>query len=259
MAGTTGTLELKRLGFVKSYAAWALGMGESTYKAARGFVPAFADPYIAQAEDAAVSYAAPLVASANDKAAELLSAVDAKLDGALGAVDGTLQYSRDLHAKNMSSFASAKEGAFGFVEGYVNATKAALDPQRYVDYAAGIGKSVVDTIAAYADPDKLVAAASTLYQRFSSQGPLLKVLELADPVITASQSQYGKMHGMLVGQPLYKKLYETVSSVPAKVADTALYRKGYPLVAPVADPVISNFTKSKVIKQLDAHLKPKVA
>ena len=53
-------------------------------------------------------------------------------------------------------------------------------------------------------------------------------------------------------QPLYKKLYDTASAIPAKAKDTALYRRGYPLVAPVADPVISNFTKSKVIKQVGA-------
>lgn len=65
------------------------------------------------------------------------------------------------------------------------------------------------------------------------------------------------------GQPLYKKLYETATAIPAKVQDTTLYKRGYPLVAPlvapVADPVYSNFANSKVIKQLDEHLKPKTA
>ncbi len=53
-----------------------------------------------------------------------------------------------------------------------------------------------------------------------------------------------QIHDVLVAQPLYKQLYDTAMAVPAFVTGTGLYRAGYPLVAPVADPVISNFTKS---------------
>lgn len=60
-------------------------------------------------------------------------------------------------------------------------------------------------------------------------------------------------------QPLYKQIYEVTTTLPAKVTTSPLYRRGYPLVAPVADPVITNFAKSKVIKSLDEHLKPKAA
>jgi hypothetical protein len=86
-----------------------------------------------------------------------------------------------------------------------------------------------------------------------------KLLEAADPLISAGQSQYTKAHDMIVMQPLYKKLYDTATTLPAKAMDTTLYRKGYPLVAPVADPVLSNWSNSKVIRQIDDHLKPKAA
>jgi hypothetical protein len=63
----------------RSYASWALGKGEGAYKAARGFVPAALEPQVASLEDAAVSAAAPLVARANDKVADLLLFADAKV------------------------------------------------------------------------------------------------------------------------------------------------------------------------------------
>jgi hypothetical protein len=58
-------------------------------------------------------------------------------------------------------------------------------------------------------------------------------------------------------QPLYKKVYDAAATIPGKVTETVIFKKGYPLVAPVAEPVITNFSNSKVIKQLDDHLKPK--
>lgn len=258
MAGTE-QLELKRLGFIKTYASKALSAGEGVYKRVRGFVPAAAEPYVSQVEDSAVAYAAPYAALANDKAAEVLAAVDAKFESLLGAVTSSLDFSRDLHSKNMSSFASAKESAYGLVEGYVNAAKAAVDPTRYVEAATGFGKAVVGAIAAYADPDKAVDFLAAAYDKVAAQGPMPKLLEIADPLITIGQSKYAQAHDLLVVQPLYKKLYETAATLPSKVADTTLYRRGYPLVAPVADPVLTNFSKSKVLKQLEDHLKPKTA
>lgn len=258
MAGTE-QLELKRLGFIKNYASLALSAGEGVYKRARGFVPSAVEPYVSQAEDSAVATAAPYAALANDKAAEVLAAVDAKVESLLGAVTSSLDFSRDLHSKNMSSFAAAKESAYGLVEAYVNAAKSALDPARYVEAATGFGKAVVGAVAAYADPDKAVDLLSNAYDKLAAQGPIPKILEIADPFITLGQSKYVQAHDIIVVQPLYKKIYETATTLPSLVADTTLYRRGYPLVAPVADPVLTNFSKSKVLKQLEDHLKPKTA
>jgi hypothetical protein len=86
-----------------------------------------------------------------------------------------------------------------------------------------------------------------------------KALELADPLITAGQTQYAKAHELVVMQPLYKKIYDLTAGIPALVADAPLVKAGYPLVAPVADPVLANLSKSKVLKQLEGHLKPKAA
>lgn len=244
--------ELKLLGFVKAYAAAAVATGEAVYKKARTFVPSPLAPYVVTLEDKAAAISAPYVSLATDKAAYALAFAD-------GKVSSVLDYSRELHSKNMGSFSSAKESYFSAVEGAVNATKAALDPQRYVAYATDLGKSVVDTVVAYADPDKLVAAATSAYEKLAGIGPVPKVLELADPLISAGTTQYTKAHDLLVMQPLYKKLYDTAATLPGKAKDTAIFGKVYPLVAPLADPVAANFTNSKVIKQLDEHLKPKTA
>jgi hypothetical protein len=242
----------------RSYASTALGYGEGAYKTARGFVPSFAEPYVSSAEDAAAAYAAPLVATANDKAADALTFADAKVDAALASAVSALEYSRSLHAKNMASFSAAKESAYGFVEAYVNATKSALDPQRYVDYATSLGRSIVGAVAAAADPDAVYAYATSTLDKLAAAPPVAKALEVADPLISVGQAQYAKAHDLVVAQPLYKKVYDAAAGLPALVADAPLVKAGYPLVAPVADPVLANFSKSKVLKQLEGHLKPTV-
>jgi len=94
-----------------------------------------------------------------------------QVDGVLSKVDATIAYSREIHSKNMSSFSTAKESAFSTVEGLVNATKAALDPQRYYNYAASLSKKLITAVAAYSDPDKVVAAACTAYDKVASRAP----------------------------------------------------------------------------------------
>lgn len=249
-------LELKRLDFVRGYSATALALGENLYRKLRGFVPAPAEPLLEQAEDTAAAIVAPLFAIAQDRAAELLNRVDGKVDIVLGSA---IDYSRELHTKNMGSFAAAKESYFGLIQGFVLRAKAALDPAPYLAVAAGLAKRAAGAVAAYTNPDALVAAAASVYDSVAARPPVNKLLVAADPLITAGQSQYAKAHGLLVMQPLYKRLYDTAATLPAKAKDTAIYRKGYPLVAPVADPVLSEWSNSKVIRQLDDHLKPKAA
>lgn len=249
----------KQQSTTRSLASRALSTGEGWYRTARGLVPSAAEPLVAQAEDSAAAFAAPLVASANDRAAELLGFADARVDALLGAVGGALDYSRGLHARNMGSFADAKAQAFGLVEAYVDAARAALDPQRYVDYAAATGRALVASVAAAADPDRAADYVAGLAASAKAVGPVSKALELADPLLAVGTSQYARAHDVLVAQPLYRALYEVAAGAPAKVAASPLYKAAYPLVAPVADPVIGNFQRSKVLRRLDDHLKPKSA
>jgi hypothetical protein len=65
---------------------------------------------------------------------------------------------------------------------------------------------------------------------------------------------------LLQGLPLYKTLWDLVWSTTSSVQDTWAFKKvmevGYPYLAPVADPVVSNISNSKYLKQLQAHLTP---
>lgn len=60
--------------------------------------------------------------------------------------------------------------------------------------------------------------------------------------------------------PAYKQAWELVASTGSSLHDVWVVRKflevGYPLLAPVADPVVSNITNSKYLKQLQSHLAP---
>lgn len=60
--------------------------------------------------------------------------------------------------------------------------------------------------------------------------------------------------------PLYKTLWDLLWSTSSSVQDTWAFQKAkevaYPFLAPVADPVYSNITNSKYLKQLTTHLQP---
>jgi hypothetical protein len=116
-------------------------------------------------------------------------------------VSSTVESSRAFHSKNMTSFSSAKTAYSSAVQNLVNATKAALDPQRYYAYAAKIGAAVVAAVTAYSDPDALVAAASGAYGRVAARAPVSRALELADPLIAAGQTKYNQAHDKLVVRP----------------------------------------------------------
>lgn len=60
--------------------------------------------------------------------------------------------------------------------------------------------------------------------------------------------------------PVYKKLWELVWSTGNTLQDSWPAKKfmqlGYPVLAPLADPLCSNVSNSKYLKQLETHLKP---
>jgi len=59
---------------------------------------------------------------------------------------------------------------------------------------------------------------------------------------------------------VYKTLWELVWSTSSSVQDSWAFKKavalGYPVLAPVVDPVYSNITNSRYLKQLQTHLTP---
>jgi len=238
--------EYKRLGWVQAYAAQATGLATNVYTQARGLVPGFAEPFVLQLEETAITLAVPYVTVAQDTAEKVLSTVDTK-------VDSVVSYGLDLHGKNLSTFTGAKQQAYGYVEGTVNQAKAILDPSSYVQWAS-------DTAAKYVNPDKIVDTSFEVAGKVATFGPVPKVLETADPLIKTSVKAYGEVHDTVVSLPLYKKLWELVWSTSNSVQDTWAFKKavevGYPLLAPVVDPVYSNITNSRYLKQLQSHLQP---
>jgi hypothetical protein len=70
---------LKRLGFVTGYAAQASSLAGSLYVSARTFVPGVVEPYVQQAEETALTFTAPYVTLAQDKAEKVLSTLDTQV------------------------------------------------------------------------------------------------------------------------------------------------------------------------------------
>ncbi|WIA42568.1 hypothetical protein OEZ86_008547 [Tetradesmus obliquus] len=250
MADTT---QLKRLAFVQGYASQGYSTCEGVYKTARGFVPSFVEPYAKQAEETAVSVAAPYLTKAQDAADKLLAGVDSQVDKSLQTLSGALLYSRDLHEKNMTTFTGAKDQYYGFVEATVNRIKALLDPTPYVQWASG-------QVEYYVDPDKLVDTSVEYAGKVASFGPVPKVVEIADPLIKTSVKTYGSVHDTVVALPAYKKVWDLVWSTSGSLQESWPAKKfaevAYPLLAPLADPVVTNVSNSKYLKQLETHLRP---
>lgn len=260
MAEGTST-SLKRLSFVQGYASKGATVVESIYKTARGYVPGFAEPYYGQAEDYAANYGAPYLNRALDMSENVLRQVDAQLDSFANGLSGALNYSRDLQAKNMSTFNEAKSQYFGIVETVVNSIKAKIDPTPYVQKAVDTGKVYGDKVVYWADPDKVVDLGFEYYNKAASKVP--KVLSTVEPVISFASQWYASAHDIVVANGLYKKVWELSGSTATSVQQFPLVKKAvdtaYPVVAPVADPIASNFSKSKYLKQLHTHLRPVVA
>jgi hypothetical protein len=202
MAEGTGTL--KRLYFVQDYAQQAASLAESFYKKGREFVPNFVEPYFGQVEDYAAKNGAPYLTWAQDTGDKFLRSVDGQVrhergrsphnarsltmqrnaaagkfsnricmqfDAFANGLGGALNYSRDLHGKNMSTFNAAKSQYFGIVESLVNSVKAKVDPTPYVQKAVDTGKVYGDMALYWADPDKVVDLGLEYYGKVTSFGP----------------------------------------------------------------------------------------
>lgn len=56
--------------------------------------------------------------------------------------------------------------------------------------------------------------------------------------------------------PLYKKVWELIWITGGQLQGSWPAQKAYAMLAPFADPLYSNVTNSKYLKQLETHLKP---
>lgn len=254
---------LKRIGFVNDYASSAVSVSSSVYSKARSFVPGFVEPYVRTAEEKTTSISAPYVNWAQDTTSKVLKHVDTHLDSTYNAVNGGVNFSKDLHSKNMKTFTGAKEEYFKWVESSVAALKGKLNPYPYAEAVCAKLKEALDTAVTLADPDLALDTVHDAWAKFASIGPVSKLLEIAEPVTNTATTQYVKAHDTVVSMPVYKKAYDTVSTTAGAVQESFLYTKAkellYPLVAPVANPVYDNFASSKYVAQLQKHVTPVMA
>lgn len=252
-----GAGALKRLYFLQDYAQLATSTLESGYKTVRGFVPSFVEPYFSQAEDLVTTHGAPYLTWAQDTADKFVRSVDGQVDAFANGLGGVLNYSRDQYGKNMSTFNAAKSEYYGVVESLVNNVKAKLDPTPYIQNAVETGKVYGEKAAYWADPDKVVDLGLEYYTMATSIGPVPKLKSAVEPSFI---KYYTLLHDVVVANPLYKKGWDVVGATAVTVQGIPIVKKvvdvGYPYAAPFYDPVAANFTKSKYLKQLEAHLKP---
>lgn len=250
---------LKRLGFILGYVNAAVSITEGVYKKARSFVPGFVEPYVGQAEDTVTSFGAPYYTWAQDLASKVLQTADQQVDSAASTLSSGLDFSRELHGKNMKAFNTAKDSYFTWLESTVDKVKSVANPWPYAQWGIDTAKTTWDKVVDYVDPDKLVDGVA----KVTTYAPVAKALDLGEPVIKPIEAQYKKGHDYLVTNPTYSKLYKNVETSLTSASTSPYFQKAYSalwtVAEPVAGPLYDNFARSKYLAQLADHLKPKLA
>lgn len=251
---------LKRLGAIQTYAQQALGFTESFYKSARSYLPSAAEPLFSWVEDTATTYGAPYLTWAQDSSEKVLRTLDGKVDEAFAAAEGVADYTRSVHVKGVGQYTTAKDKAFGFWTAALDKAKTAVATNPIVEKTVAAGTAAKDGVVYWADPDKLVDLALAYYAKAIALPAVSFFVTTAEPVILRAGGLYAPAHDYLVAQPLYKQAWDLVFSTAGKVPELPVVKQvvdlGYPVVAPVVDPIGSNITKSKYLKQLTEHLAP---
>lgn len=279
MTAANGTMpedisSLKRLEFVKSYASYATAAveaAEKVYKTSRSFTPKFVEPYVVGVEDRVVAYAAPVVTAVQDKADKVLRNADHQIDSTVTQLWNSYEGGRSYVLEKASAatstqakfHANAKDTVFNVVDHAVavlNNQRAALSSK--ANAATDAVRSAVE-LARNTTEQNTEAALQTLFVTWNhllSFPAVVKILETSAPAVEVAKSYYQSVHGTVVANPGYKFVYNVSKGAVEYVAESTLVKRGeellYPLVSPVAAPVLKAVTSSPLYHQVLQELKP---
>lgn len=94
-----------------------------------------------------------------------------QVDYSFTSLDAFLNFTRELHGKNMTTFQEAKSQYCQFVENAYNTLKTVIDPTPYIQYSLDLSKSLLDKTVEVTDPDYVVDEAYATWSKVASFGP----------------------------------------------------------------------------------------
>lgn len=265
---------LKRLEFVKSYSSYvttAVDTADKVYRTTRSYTPKAVEPYVAGLEDRVVAYAAPVVTAVQDQADKALRTADSKLDSTLTQLWTSYESGRTYVFDKTTAVttsqaklqATAKETVLKGVEQAVDI----LNKQRSALSAAAA--SATDAVRNAVEYAKTTTEANTevaldkvasTWSYLLSFPAVVKLLEAGSPALEFAKPYYATAHKTIVASPGYRYAYNLSLGVVERVQETSLYRTGggllYPLVAPVAAPVLKKVTASPLYQHVVQELQP---
>lgn len=220
------------------------------------------------------TYAAPVVARAQDAGEWTLYASDDKIDYVVSTADSafrntkkTLSQSvssvKQMHESNVKTFSETSTAYFAWVHQFAEWAKERLNPVKGGQAALDGLNAALAKAKAATDPDVALQLATDAWSSFASVPIVHKLLETADPVTSTAYSSFLKLHDSIVSWKLYKTAVDTGASTLSWATSTLPYKLGaqyvYPFVQPFADPAIANISKSDVYKNVTSYWKPAIA
>jgi hypothetical protein len=271
---TEDVATLKRLEFIKSYGSYvtyAADTADKVYKSTRSYTPKFVEPYVTGVEDRVVAYAAPVVTAVQDTADKALRTADTKLDTTLSTLWNSYESGRSYFVDKTSAVttkqanlqASAKDHVLKVVEqavDIVHKQRAALSSA-----AASATDSVRNAVeyaktATESNTELALDKVASTWSYLLSFPAVVKLLEVGSPALDFAKPYYATAHKTVVAHPGYRYVYNVSKGVVERVQETSLYKTSegllYPLVAPVATPVLKKVTASPLYQQVVQELQP---
>mmetsp|Transcript_5656 Transcript_5656/g.16148 ORF Transcript_5656/g.16148 Transcript_5656/m.16148 type:complete len:294 (-) Transcript_5656:544-1425(-) len=277
-AAESDNQKLQRLGFVQTYSEAALNKGYevagTVYNTTRGYVPAAIEDKVSWGEgkvsEISTQYGAPIVNSVQDKSQQFLGIMDSQVDSVAKTAtnfyeknSGFLKSHSEFHSKNLEHFKEARDayiqqakdaiaflkehGAKGTAQHAIEQLTTALD-----NLKQWVPKFVGDQTNFLLE--KVTQAWDSLYNMPTVQ----KTLEKLSPSVELAKKKYIEAHDAVVQAPSYDKAFNAASTGISKAQESYPYKtaanKLYPLVSPVADPVLEK--ASPYVNNVLEHIKP---
>lgn len=263
--------QLKRLGFILSYADYyfnlGFGLAATVYSTGRAFVPRPLDGMAGSLENSITNISMPVISAVQGQSGRVLNALDAKVDGVINAASGL--YSSNANALNsaLQSGERSLEACTAAKDAYLLRIEDALQllRTRGLTGAAGLAADkVVATVGSVKDiPPYLEAEVKALmlkvgesWGKLAALPPVNMLVATAQPSIDYAWTKYLDAHEAIVTAPSYNKAVDMGAEQLSKVADSAVVKTLYPAISPYADPALDAITQSDTYTALVDHLRP---
>lgn len=247
--------DLRRLGFVATYSESIFGstfkIADSLYRTTRAHtpLPGFVDARVKVAEDKFSELSVPLLNFVQDRASQLLTIVDVKVDQGVGLASdlvnqsfGIVHFPQKFQGTRDAYVARATELVTLARQQTLSGTYQAVKEQTVIVYDSAKRVPVLLFSTSQELLNKVNAALVSLRESMSVE----KAIGAVAPTVDLAKQKYIQAHDAIVAAPVYKQAYETSTVVISKVQTTPLYQnvyavsanRLYPAISPYATPLV---------------------